>query len=96
MPSCSTAVEWRIDSACVAGVHAPAKPVCGRHVVGTVVNHGGGRQRANAVLRLCPLGTEEIEPTSTLPVVSRHHNSTLSRMHQKSQLTTAGLWSKSG
>ena len=25
------------NSACVAGVHTPAKPVCGRHVAGTVV-----------------------------------------------------------
>ena len=25
-----------LNSACVAGVHAPAKPVCGRHDVGTV------------------------------------------------------------
>ena len=25
------------NSACVAGVHAPAKPVCGRHVAGTVM-----------------------------------------------------------
>ena len=28
---------WQMNSARVAGVHAPAKPVCGRHVVGTVV-----------------------------------------------------------
>ena len=30
-------VLWQIISACVAGVHAPVKPVCGRHVAGTVV-----------------------------------------------------------
>ena len=26
------------NSACVTGVHTPAKPVCGRHVDGTVVS----------------------------------------------------------
>ena len=31
-------VPWRINSACGAGAHTPAKPVCGRHVVGTVVS----------------------------------------------------------
>ena len=34
---CLCMVLWQINSTCVAGVHAPAKPVCGRHVVGTVV-----------------------------------------------------------
>ena len=36
----SSSSAWRAresDSTCVAGVHAPAKPACGRHVVGTVV-----------------------------------------------------------
>ena len=28
---------WLVNSTRVAGVHAPAKPVCGSHVVGTVV-----------------------------------------------------------
>ena len=27
-----------VNSACVAGVHTPAKPVCERHVAGTVVS----------------------------------------------------------
>ena len=31
-------VVWQIISACVAGVHTPARPVCGWHVVGTVVS----------------------------------------------------------
>ena len=30
-------VLWQINSACVAGVHTPAKPVSGRHVVGAVM-----------------------------------------------------------
>ena len=34
---CLCMVLWLVNSAYVAGVHAPAKPVCGRHVVGTVV-----------------------------------------------------------
>ena len=34
---CVCMVLWQIYSACVAGVHTPAKPVCGRYVVGTVV-----------------------------------------------------------
>ena len=34
---CLCMVLWQINSACVAGVHTPAKPVCGRHVTGTVV-----------------------------------------------------------
>ena len=34
VPGVNTARE---NSACVAGVHTPAKPVCGRHVAGTVV-----------------------------------------------------------
>ena len=29
-------VLWLFNSANVAGVHLPAKPVCGRHDVGTV------------------------------------------------------------
>ena len=29
--------KLQINSACVAGVHTPAKPVCGRHVAGTVM-----------------------------------------------------------
>ena len=31
-------VLWQINSACVAGVHAPVKPVCGRHAAGAVVS----------------------------------------------------------
>ena len=34
---CLCMVLWQINSACVAGVHTPAKPVCGMHVAGTVV-----------------------------------------------------------
>ena len=34
---CICVVLWLVNSAYVAGVHTPAKPVCGRHVVGTVV-----------------------------------------------------------
>ena len=35
--SCIGVVLWLLKSACVAGVHKPAKPVCGRHVAGTAV-----------------------------------------------------------
>ena len=34
---CIRMVPWQINCACVARVHTPARPVCGRHVVGTVV-----------------------------------------------------------
>ena len=34
---CLCMVLWQINSACVAGVHTPAKPVCGRRVAGTVM-----------------------------------------------------------
>ena len=34
---CICMVLSQSSSACVDGVHTPAKPVCGRHVVGTVV-----------------------------------------------------------
>ena len=34
---CVCMVLWLVNSACVAGVHTPAKPVYGRHVAGTVV-----------------------------------------------------------
>ena len=34
---CLCMVLWQINSACVAGAHTPAKPVCGRHVAGAVV-----------------------------------------------------------
>ena len=36
-PGCTCMVLAHRSSACVAGVHTPVKPVCGRHVVGTVV-----------------------------------------------------------
>ena len=35
---CLCMVLWQINSSYVAGVHTPAKPVCGRHVAGTVVS----------------------------------------------------------
>ena len=35
--SCTCMVLSQSSSACVAGVHTPAKKECGRHVVGTVV-----------------------------------------------------------
>ena len=34
---CLCMVLWLVNSAYVAGVHTPAKPVCGRHVAGAVV-----------------------------------------------------------
>ena len=35
--ACSCSMDSPDSPACVAGVHAPAKPVCGRHGAGTVV-----------------------------------------------------------
>ena len=35
--TCLCMVLWLVNSAYVAGIHTPAKPVRGRHVAGTVV-----------------------------------------------------------
>ena len=36
-PTCLCMVLWQINSARVAGVRTPTKPVCGKHVAGTVM-----------------------------------------------------------